>query len=114
MQLPGQPEQMPAHFPASGQPMHLTPFFFSLRINTATRPMISAMTAIMIRSMAFISFSLIGIYCYLPRLYSEASCLLVLRIMPAITAAMATTTARPMTAATMFREAGAVISVPTV
>ena len=47
------------------------------------------------------------------RAYSAARFLLVFLIMPAITTPIATTTARPISAATMFKEAGAVIRVPT-
>ena len=51
---------------------------------------------------------------YLPlRAYSAARFLLVFLIMPAITTPIATTTAKPISAATMFKEAGAVIRVPT-
>jgi len=32
LQLPLHPGQLPEQVAASGQPMHLTPFFFSLRI----------------------------------------------------------------------------------
>ena len=48
------------------------------------------------------------------RAYSALSFLFVLPISVPITMPMAITTARPIRAATTFREAGAVISVPTV
>ena len=52
---------------------------------------------------------------YLPlRAYWAARFLLVFLIMPAIKTPIATTTARPIRAATMFRDAGSVIRVPMV
>ena len=51
---------------------------------------------------------------YFFRAYSAAIFLFVFLIMPAITTPIATTTARPIRAATMFRDAGAVIRVPMV
>ena len=54
-------------------------------------------------------------FAYLPlRAYSADRFLLVFLIIPAITTPIATTTARPISAATMFKEAGAVIRVPMV
>ena len=54
-------------------------------------------------------------FAYLPlRAYWAARFLLVFLIMPAITTPIATTTARPISAATMSRDAGSVIRVPMV
>ncbi len=107
-QPPGQWAQFPEQDALSGQPIHFMPFFFSLRMYHREERRIPARMASTIKSMGFIGT-------YLPlSAYSDARLLLVFRIRLTMTAPMTTTKARPRTAATMFKEAGAVIRVPTV
>ncbi len=108
LQLPEHPAQCPEHILLSGQPMHWTPFFFSLWMYHMARATIPATTASTI-----ILGQFIGNYFPLSA-YWDARALLVFRIRFAMITPMTTTTARPRIAATMFREAGLVTRVPMV
>lgn len=108
MPQPEQCAQFPEQVALSGQPMHFIPFFFSLRMYQRAERMIPATMASTIKSVSFM-----GNHLALSA-YSAARLLSVFRIRLVMTTPMTATTARPRTAATMFKEAGAVIRVPTV
>ena len=103
-------EHLRLHALAYGQPTHLTPRFFSLIKYHITPPAIKTNTAMIITSSIIINPYLLKFF----KAASALSFLLVFKIITVTAAAIARTNARPIIAATTFKDAGEAINVPIV